>query len=286
VVYDASIDLTDLAAPDPLPPGCPNIPYNNSTANNVTQLHTHMKRIAEEYGVESINITAHSKGGIDSRAFLDSTIISPLPVQVGTMGGQPVMRDLKANSIVTLNTPHRGSILADYGIEARQLTWIQAIRAGINTAAAKGFEGSYYCDLSTAKANQAMANTRLPNGVQSASVATDADFDDNGVIEGAEGDGFTGGSLAENRLYQLVGRTAAVSITVTQQNWWPDTITVTETPTAALLPNDAIVTVDSANEYTTYDIDDAHHLNVHSQANGDTIAQDSQTPGLVDWRVQ
>lgn len=286
VISDASIDLTDQAAPDPIPQGCPNIPYNNSTIHSAGQLRTNMKRIAEQYGVESINIAAHSKGGIDSRAFLDGTISTPLPVQVGTMGGQPVKQDLEANSIVTLNTPHRGSVLADYGIEARQLSWTQAIRAGLNAAAAKGFEGSYYCDLSTARANQAIANTNLPNGVSSGSVATDADFDNNGVIEGAEGAGFTGGAFAENKLYQLVANTASVSITITERNFLPDTITVTETPTAAPLPNDAVVTVQSASEYTTYNIDNAHHLNVTSEANGATIARDAQGSGVVDWRAK
>jgi triacylglycerol esterase/lipase EstA (alpha/beta hydrolase family) len=291
VISDNSISMTDQPAPDLIPAGCPNIPYNNSIDYNVTQLRAEIKRIAEEYGVETINIVAHSKGGIDSRAFLDGTISSPLPVQVGMMGGQPVIQDLEANSIVTLNTPHRGSVLADYGIEVRQLTWIQALRAGINTSAAKGFEGSYYCDLSTARANQAITNTQLPNGVQAASVATDADFNDNGIIGIQENDGFPLddyliGLWGVNTLYQLVGGTAGVSITVTEVNSRPDTITVTENPTATFLPNDAIVTVNSANEYITYGIDDAHHINVHSQANAETIAQDSQAPGLVDWRTQ
>jgi len=79
---------------------------------------------------------------------------------------------------------------------------------------------------------------------------------------------------------------ANVTITVTPVNWGLDEINVVETQSAGLMLNDTIVTVDSANEYATYAIDDAHHLNVHSTANAETIAQDSQASGLVDWRAK
>ena len=286
VVFDASINLTDPAAPDPIPPGCPANAYNLNTANHVTQLRAEMERIAQQYGVESINIAAHSKGGIDSRAFLDGTIASPLEVTVGRMGGQDVKQDLEANSIVTLNTPYRGSVLADYGVAARQLTGFQAAMAGLNTTAASLFEGSYYCDLTTAIATAAVTSTNLPSGTQSGSVATDADTSGNAEIDGNEADGFTGGRIVANRLYQLIGNTAAVAITITPRRFLPDTITVTETPTGNFQLNDVVVPVNSSNEYTIYNIDDWHHLNVHSEMNGRAIATDSQGSGIVDWRAK
>jgi hypothetical protein len=285
VESDASITMADPAAPDPLPAGCPNIPYNNTIQANVAQLRTLIPAIAERYGTDSIQLAVHSKGGLDSLGFLSGLARSPLPVTVGQMRGQPVKHDLEGLSIVTLNTPHGGSVLAKYGVEARQLTALQSARAGINVAAAKGFEGAYYCDLTPARASAFVGANPLPSGTTGASVATNADQNGNNQIEGAEANNFTGGAWAANRLYQLIGRVADVTITVTPQ-FGLDQITVTEVPNPAFLPNDVIVTQQSAGRYPRYGITGWHHLNVHAQVNAETIARDAQAPGLVDWRAR
>jgi hypothetical protein len=282
---DSSIAMTDLPAPDPVPAGCPNIPYNNSFQHNVSQLRTLVPAIAERLGSETLHFVTHSKGGLDTRGFLSSTLTEPIEVRVGTMGGSPVKRLLKARSLVTLNTPHQGSVLAKYGVEARQLTWTQAVLEGLDVSAAKGFEGAYYCDLTPPRAAAFVASTTLLNGVQAASVATDADTNNNGEIEGAEATDFTGGATAADRLYQLIGHTADVTITVTPGTW-RDQVTVTPTPTSSLVTNDVIVPRTSAAQYTSYTIDHWHHLNVHSEDNAHTIADDAQGNGLVNWRLR
>jgi hypothetical protein len=286
VESDASITLADPPAPDPIPAGCPNIAYNNTIQNNVTQLRSMVPPIAEQYGTDSLHFAVHSKGGIDTRGFLSRLASQPIQVTVGTMGGQPVKRDLEGLSIVTLNTPHQGSVLAQYGVEARQLTALQSARAGLNVAAAKGFEGAYYCDLTPARASAFVAANPLPSGAVGASVATDADQNGNAQIESGEAGGFTGGAFAANRLYQLIGRVANVTITVTPVPFGLDRITVAETPNATFLRNDVIVTRESASQYSTYGITGWHHLNVHATVNAQTIAQDAQGPGLVDWRAR
>ena len=285
VESDFSINLTDPAAPNPVPVGCPDIPYNNTIQNNVGQLRSLIPPIAERYGTDSLHFAVHSKGGLDTRGFLSRLASRPLEVTVGTMGGQPVKRDLEGLSIVTLNTPHRGSVLAQYGVEARQLTQLQAIRTGVNAVAAKSQEGAYYCDLTPARASAFVSANPLPSGAVGASVATDADRDGNLELEGAEGAGFPGGVIAADLLYQLVGRLANVRITITPQTGL-DRITVTETPNAAFLTNDAVVTQQSAGFYTTYGITGWHHINVHATPNARTIAVDAQGPGLVDWRAR
>lgn len=289
---DNSINLTDPAAPDPIPPGCPVIPYNDTYPNNVQQLRNLVPAIAERFGSESLHFATHSKGGLDTRGFLSGTVASPIQVQVGTMGGQPVKRDLEGRSLVTLNTPHRGSVLAKYGVEARQLSWAQAVRAGVNVAGAKGFEGAYYCDLTPERASAHVASTVLPSGVSTGSVATDADCNGDQRITGgatcpggqAESADFTGGAFFANRLYQLIGRVADVTITVIPRKFRPDEIRVTETPTGAFQPNDVMVTQASAGLYTRYGITGWHHVNVQSQQNAQTIATDAQAGGVVDWR--
>lgn len=289
---DNSITLTDAAAPDPIPPGCPASAYNDTYPNHTAQLRTLVPTIAERFGSETLNFVTHSKGGLDTRGFLSSTVATPIPVQVGTMSGQPVKQDLKANSLITLNTPHSGSVLASYGVEARQLTWTQAVRTGVNVAAAKGFEGSYYCDLTPARSSAHVAATTLPNGVQTASVATNADCNGNKTLANDEACGairnestdFTGGEYVADRLYQLVGGIANVTITVTPRRFRPDEIVVTETPTATFQTNDVIVTQASAGLYSRYGITGWHHLNVHSEQNARLITLDAQSGGRVDWR--
>ncbi len=285
VESDASITLNDPAAPDPLPAGCPNIAYNNTIQNNVAQLRSLVPPIAEKYGADSLHFAVHSKGGLDTRGFLSGLASRPVQVTVGTMGGQPVKRDLEGLSLVTLNTPHAGSVLARYGVEARQLTALQAVRAGLNVAAAKSFEGAYYCDLTPARASAFIGANPLPSGAVGASVATDADQNGNAQIESAEAGGFTGGAVIANRLYQLIGSVADVTITVTPGTFM-DSITVTETPNATFLRNDVIVTQQSAGLYPRYPITGWHHLNVHATVNAEAIARDAQTPGLVDWRAR
>jgi hypothetical protein len=284
VVSDNSITLGAPATPDPAPVGCADSQYNDSIDFDVAQLKNLVPAIAEKYGTSSIHFGTHSKGGLDSLGFISSLIESPIQVTVGTMGGQPVKRDLEARSIVTLDTPHQGSVLAKYGVEARQLTTLQAVRAGVNVVAAKELEGSYYCDLTPARASAFTASHPLPSDTQGGSVASDADQNGNQRIDtSAEATGFGLARIAD-RLYQLMGRVADVTITVTPRPFLPDRITVAEVPTATFQPNDAIVTTASAAHYPLYPITGFNHLDVHATQNATTIARDAQGPGVVDWR--
>ena len=290
---DNSINLTDPAAPDPVPPGCPASAYNDTYPEHVAQLRSRVPPIAERFGSETLHFVTHSKGGLDTRGFLSDTVAAKIQVRVGTMGGQPVLQDFEARSLVTLDTPYGGSVLAKYGVEARQLSWIQATRAGINVAAAKGFEGSYYCDLTPARASAFVASTVLPSGLQTGSVAANADCNGDSRLTGnstcaggqAETADFPGGVIsAADKLYQLTGRVADVTITIVPRRFLPDEIRVTETPNGTFQGNDAIVTQASAGLYPLFLITGWHHLNVHSQRNAETIAINAQGGVRVDWR--
>jgi hypothetical protein len=178
-------------------------------------------------------------------------------------------------------------------VEARQLGWIAATRAGVNVAAAKGFEGSYYCDLTPARATAHVASTVLPSGLQTGSVAADADCNGDARLTGnatcpggqAETADCPGNVIdAADRLYQLTGRVADVTITVVPRRFLPDEIRVTETPTGIFQRNDAIVTRASAGLYPLFPITGWHHLNVHAQDNGEAIATDAQAGVRIDWR--
>lgn len=55
-----------------------------------------VQKIADRYGVDSVHLVAHSKGGLDARDYL------------GTRNGGP-----QVLTLLTLSTPHEGSVLAD-----------------------------------------------------------------------------------------------------------------------------------------------------------------------------
>ena len=289
---DISISLTDPVAPDPIPPGCPDITYNRSIEANVEQLRRLVPVIAERFGSETLHFVAHSKGGLDALGFLSSTATQPISVRIGNMGDQFVRRDLEGRSLITLDTPHAGSVLAQFGVEARQITATQAVIADLTAAAAKRFEGAYYCDLLPIRARDFVAKHRLPMSVETASIASNADCDADRTISVwttcpsglAESEGFPGGALMANRLYQLIGTVSTVDITVTPIRFAPDEVRVVKTPTDSFQTSDTVVSQESAALYKKSNITGWHHLNVHSRDNGVAIATDTQAGRLPSWR--
>lgn len=71
--------------------------HNSASAvrNSGKELEAKVRQILKETGAEKVNIIAHSKGGLDSRAMIANT-----PELVA--------------SLTTINTPHRGCEFADY----------------------------------------------------------------------------------------------------------------------------------------------------------------------------
>ena len=289
---DLSVTLVEPAAPGSLLPGCPDISYNKSIESSIRQLREQIPTIAERLGSETLHFVAHSKGGLDVRGFLSDMLSDPLAIQIGSMGDQPVRRDLEGRSLVTLGTPHGGTVLAQYGVEARQLTGMQAVRAGLPLLAAKILESADYCDLTPARASAFIASTSLPEHILRASVASDADCNADGdfsyltVCPTGQGEleFFPYSALVARRLYNLVGNLAAVTVTVTPASLGPDRIEVITLPTTNFQRNDLFVTQASAGMYPPYPITGWHHLNLQSQDNGSTIASDALSGGLVDWR--
>ena len=289
---DISISLTDPVAPDPVPPGCPDIDYNNSIKANVEQLRRLVPLVAERFGSETLHFVAHSKGGLDALGFLSSTTAQPISVRVGAMGGSSIRRDIEGRSLMALDAPYAGSVLAQFGVEARQLTSTQALRADLTAAAAKRFEGAYYCDLQPSRARDFVSRTQLPDGVETASVAADADCNGDQKIgfwgtcpSGyAEAEGFPGGALMANRLYKMLGTVSSVEITVNPIRFAPDEVRVTKIPTSSFQRSDTIVSQASAGYYRKSGITGWHHVNVHSRQNAELLAEEAQAGRLSSWR--
>lgn len=72
----------------------------NAISDSAIELERRILEIVEQTGCEKVNIIAHSKGGLDSRAVI-----------ANTTAGKYVA------SLTTINTPHRGCEFADYFLE-------------------------------------------------------------------------------------------------------------------------------------------------------------------------
>lgn len=84
------------------------------------ELAVRIRRIVEESGCEKVNIIAHSKGGLDSRA------------AIAHAGAAPYVA-----SLTTINTPHRGCIYAEYLLNKVPETARQKIAAAYNATLKK-----------------------------------------------------------------------------------------------------------------------------------------------------
>ncbi len=91
-----------------------------AVADSALELEKRIREIAKQTGCGKVNIIAHSKGGLDSRAAISTT-----------SAGKYVA------SLTTINTPHRGCEFADYLLAEIPEKQQQAIAKQYNTVAAK-----------------------------------------------------------------------------------------------------------------------------------------------------
>jgi len=240
------------------------IPYDNSinlptdtVTNNGATLANELMATARRFGVQNIQIVAHSKGGLDTREFLDSHY--PLLEQ---------NKMLSVNYFITLSTPHRGSVGADY-IRAVELTSnFRLNNPNALTKMASWLSGSYTQNQFNANLNLTTTWTagfnvtnHLPSNIQYYSVGADADINDNGTLERNEyqemldeaghpnlWDSIANGPM--NAMYQALGNFSSVTVRPTgQDSGWPfytPIWEVVETPTSIFQENDMMVTINSA----------------------------------------
>lgn len=69
---------------------------------------------SDTYVVNDTGSPTLDKYLLDSRFFLKYLPKEPLQIQIGEMGGQPVLTDLTVSSFVTHGSPHTGTVVADY----------------------------------------------------------------------------------------------------------------------------------------------------------------------------
>lgn len=93
------------------------IPNDNSISMVTAPITTHaaeldrlLPPIVETFGVDSVHLVAHSKGGLDTREWLAT---------------YSAAHDFTILTLSTLSTPHRGSVGADVLIAQTQASWIE-----------------------------------------------------------------------------------------------------------------------------------------------------------------
>lgn len=101
-------------------------PYDVSQASVVAQafeLGAKPASIAKEFGTQHINFICHSKGGLDTRQWL---------IGVKPLAGA----DIIVGQFLTIDTPHRGSVIADYAVDSAGLTVFELIQnTGVDVSA-------------------------------------------------------------------------------------------------------------------------------------------------------
>ena len=243
------------------------IPFDNSIdmptdfiATHGAQLNTLIPNIVKSFGVDSVHLVAHSKGGLDSRDYLARY--------------QPARDvDFKVLSLTTLSTPHNGSVLADV------LIAYETAAAASSFVSFSGFPGMTAALARTLTADNGTRNLTtgfvaafnggnigsLPAATVFNTVASDADTNGNAAIDSTpdeyrdlrtESVALTrvhSVSTATSRgivdaMYQILRNTASVSISYSTSGVGPFTVTtstVASVPLAAPLGNDTLVTIPS-----------------------------------------
>ena len=189
-----------------------NLEANGSILGNGRLLANRVKELAESFGAKKVHLLCHSKGGLDTRAYLNNHY-DPDTVKV--------------LSVYTLGTPHHGTIVSDIIVAGRTTEDPESSDPDIEYL----MDHDYWF-LSTPQPpainNQmtgAMARFNatypsVPSSVKFYNYGGDADLNNSGrisaqealpLIPGAVPDGMA--SAAATAMYRAIGRIASISIT-------------------------------------------------------------------------
>jgi triacylglycerol lipase len=256
-----------------------NLTPNGSILGNGAQLAARAGALAQSFGAKKAHIIAHSKGGLDTRAFLN---LNYAPDQ------------LKILSVYTLSTPHHGTIISDIIVAKRASTNPESPNADIQYLISHD-----YSFLSTPQPpainNQttvAMAAFNasypsVPGEVRFYNYGADADLNGNGTIQANETAEMIPGivpdgsaAAAGTAMYRAIGNVAAISVTRGTRPgrlWGTNTFTSIDVSAAnpTFQRNDLVTSVSSARSPggTFLGQRAANHSSMKTQALASTILQ-------------
>lgn|SRR5690554_5008237 len=248
--------------------------------NHAEELREKVGEIASRYRTESVHLIGHSKGGLDSRAFVDLVRRTQIPVQVGTMSGQPLNARLDVPSLATHGSPHLGTALADsFAADVSVLAPVVHLLF------------SDLCALTTYGMERFNQQFPTPSNFRLFAIGAEADRNGNGVMDDDEAVGNQVSNPRANKWYQINRNTESIAI---EYEWILDPISLSpipiprliETPTSSPQPNDGMVTVASATQLggaTPHVVPDgANHGTILDQRVQRTVIQ-AGINGALQW---
>lgn len=210
--------------------------------SHAEELREKVSEFARIYRSESVHLIGHSKGGLDSRAFVDLAQRTEIPIQVGTMDMQPVKARLNVPSLATHGSPHLGTALAD-SFAADLSLFLPAANLLF----------SDLCALTTYGMEQFNRQFPAPPNFRLFAIGADADDNGNGVMDDSEAVDNQVANPRADRWYQINRNTKSI---IVEHEWIysPNFLyeipvpRIIETPTNSPQPNDGMVTIASATE--------------------------------------
>lgn len=250
-----------------------NLTANGSILENGKLLADRVTVLAASLGAKRCHIIAHSKGGLDTRAYLANHYAPDA---------------LKVLSVYTISTPHHGTIVSDIIVAKHATVNPESSNADINylidhdpswtgrTPQPPAIENQTTAAMATFNAQY----PSVPSSVRMYNYGADADLNDNGTIQESETAElfpeipFITWAAAGTAMYRVLRTVASITVTVGTRPgriWGTNTFTAIEVDSSAspAQDNDLVVTVSSAHAPkggTFLQARDANHSSMKSEA--------------------
>ncbi|HEV7764698.1 MAG TPA: choice-of-anchor X domain-containing protein [Thermoanaerobaculia bacterium] len=220
-----------------------NLPPFGSIVGNGRVLGRLLHAEADRFGARSCHIIAHSKGGLDTRAYLTDSYDE---------------ERLKVLSLHTLSTPHRGTPVADFGVLAGTSLFGGSPIFKLLRDLMPAFD-----DLTTWRVSRFNARHLSTGGAQIASFGADADLNNDSSISALEADPYN--RLFAAFTYQLIGQgERAIVVTVTPGDWGEFVFPSIDISLTPFVLNDTLVSELSARFGTYLGTQNANHSTIKS----------------------
>jgi triacylglycerol esterase/lipase EstA (alpha/beta hydrolase family) len=189
-----------------------NLQKNGSILGNGALLASRVQALAKQYGAKKCHIIAHSKGGLDTRAYLNN---------------QYDPDTLKVLSVFTLSTPHHGTIVSDIIVAKRASTNPESANPDVSYLVDHDYwflstpqEPAIGNQTTTAMALFNVTYPSVPGGVKFYNYGADADLNGNGTIQANETAELIDSSLvsdatkaaAGTAMYRAIGNVASIRL--------------------------------------------------------------------------
>ena len=283
----------------------------STVADNARKLNDLIPKIVTKFGVDSVHLVAHSKGGLDAREYLANY--------------QPSHnKTFKVLSLTTLSTPHNGSVSADLLID-RDLVIKQfdgfdfsgfPLFTPIILSQLKVDAGTNDLTTSSAASFNAQNVSRLSSDITFNTISADADVSGNKHIDRdpdeylelrQESDdlrnidektilgipvGHLASKIAVDDAYLILRRTASITITseiILDPDGFPVNIaTITSNPNPTELGNDVLVTIPSGQGQGLYSsrVSNSRTLTGSEGRNHSNVANAGVAKIVIPWILE